>query len=89
MMIIGDIEQMCAASDKLVRAMDEYDARIAKAGTSHFSTEAASIRVELRLAALLAELDLHLAKVARGKLRRYALRLDASSYSRSETDSLH
>lgn len=84
------IEQMCAARDRLVRATAEYDARIAQTRSrSHFSDEAQAIRKELKLGALLAELDHHIAKVARGKLRRYALPFDASSYSWSETDLLH
>jgi hypothetical protein len=83
------IEQMCAARDRLVRAMNAYDLWIAETGSSHFSNEARAIHVELRLSALLAELDRHLAKVARGKLRRYALPFDATSYSRSETDGFH
>jgi hypothetical protein len=83
------IEQMCAARDKLVRAIDEYDARIARAGISHFSDTARAIRKQLRLDVLLTELEHHLAKLERVRLRRDAPLIDASSYSRSETDLLH
>ena len=72
-MIVSDqlIEQLSAACEKLQRARDAYDARIAQAGTSHFS-RAATIRRQLNLDVLLTELERHLAKVERVKLRRNA-----------------
>lgn len=69
-MIVSDklIEQLGVARSKLERAMAEYDLRIAQTRSrSHFSDEATSIRKELRLAVLLAELDRHLAKIERIK----------------------
>ena len=83
------IEQMTAARDKLVRAIDEYDSRIAELGTSHFSDTARVIRRQLKLDVLLIQLERQLAKMERVKLRHDALRSDASSHSRSETDLLH
>lgn len=51
-------EQMCAARDRLVRARAEYDARLKETGSSHFSDTATLLRRQLRLAPLLADLDI-------------------------------
>ena len=91
-MIVTDqlIEQLSVSRSNLERAMAEYDSRIAQTRSrSHFSDEARAIRRELRLGVLLAELERHLAKFERDKLRRDALRSNASSHRRSEADSLH
>ena len=63
------MERLNAACDKLQQARNEYDARIAQAGTSHFSDRAATIRRQLKLDVLLTELECHLAKFERIKLR--------------------
>jgi hypothetical protein len=72
MTIISDlsIEQLNRACDKLKRASEEYDARIAEAGASHFSTTAAAIRRELKMDLLRAELDSCLARVGHVDQRR-------------------
>jgi hypothetical protein len=64
-MIVDDrlMEQLNAANDELKRAWAEYDARIAEAGTSHFSDTAAAIRRELKLDLLLSELNRCLARI--------------------------
>ena len=88
--IINDqlMEQMCAASDRLVRARAEYDARLKETGSSHFSDTAALLRRQLRLDVLLKDLERHLARFERFNLRSDAPLSIASSYSR-RTDLLH
>ena len=84
-MIVSDklIEQLSAARRDLERAIAEYDSRIAQSRSrSHFSSEAAAIRKELKLDVLLVELNRHLAKIECGKTSRVLLR-------DPETDLLH